>query len=226
MDDHITTHSRGRTTNDLDSDTTVYSLWIGTNDVGFGSLLTGNQTAGTTIVDFVNCTIDWMEKVYALGGRNFIFQNMIPLQHTPLYANIPAPLTRYWPFPHNVTQYAIEMSELVAAGNALLDLQVPATLAKLPGAKAAIFDSYQLFTDMFNNPSKFLNGTAPLNVTGYQAHTNLTGGDLMLLPSADSFLWFDALHPSEQASRQVAREMVRSFNGSRSQYATFFGSDF
>jgi hypothetical protein len=36
---------------------------------------------------------------------------------------------------------------------------------------------------MFNTPAKFLNGTAPLNVTGYQAHSNLTGGDTVLLPS-------------------------------------------
>ena len=96
---------------------------------------------------------------------------------------------------------------------------------------------------MFNHPSQFLNGTAPLNVTGYQAHTNLTGGDLHLLPSPgmisilrvtsslvnsviDSFLWYDALHPSEQASRQVAREIVKTFNGSRSQYAKFFGGEF
>jgi hypothetical protein len=42
----------------------------------------------------------------------------------------------------------------------------------------------------------------------------------------DSFLWFDALHPSEQASRQVAREIVRAFNGSQSQYVTHYGGMF
>jgi hypothetical protein len=63
---------------------------------------------------------------------------------TPLYSPRPFPLTRYWPFPHNMTQYAIEMSELVAAGNRLWDLQVPAEIAKLPGAKGALFSSFDL----------------------------------------------------------------------------------
>ena len=62
----------------------------------------------------------------------------------PLYANVPAPLTSYWPVPHNITQYSIEMSELVAAGNRLWDFMVPATVQKLPGAKAALFNSHQL----------------------------------------------------------------------------------
>jgi hypothetical protein len=28
-----------------------------------------------------------------------------------------------------------------------------------------MFDSYSLFTDIYNNPRQYLNGTAPLNVT-------------------------------------------------------------
>ena len=29
-----------------------------------------------------------------------------------------------------------------------------------------VFDSYSFFTDMLNNPSKYLNGTGPPNITG------------------------------------------------------------
>ena len=58
--------------------------------------------------------------------------------------------------------------------------------------------SHALFTQMFNQPQRFLNGTAPLNVTGavhacvYQLNentsdpgvcTDATGTDM------DSFLW-------------------------------------
>jgi len=224
VQDHITNHTKGKTTtftSDLDPATAVFTLWIGTNDVGFGSLLTGNQTAGVTIVDVIDCTIDWMKSMYTFGARNFVFQNMIPLQQTPLYSPHPFPLTRYWPFPHNMTQYAIEMSELVAAGNRLWDLQVPAEIAKLPGAKGALFSSFDLFNDMFHNPAEFLNGTHPLNVTGVVAQSNITGGDTVLAPNPDSFLWFDALHPSEQASRIVAREITKTITGAGSKYATF-----
>ncbi|KZS87607.1 GDSL lipase/acylhydrolase family protein [Sistotremastrum niveocremeum HHB9708] len=222
--DHIS-KVKGKSSNDLPADDTVYSVWIGTNDVGFGSLLTGNQTAGVTIVNVTECVIDWMESIYAYGGRNFVFQNMIPLQLTPLYSVNPGPLTRYWPYAHNRTQYAIEISELVAAGNALWNLQVPAALSKLPGAKAAIFDSHQLFTDMYYSPSKYLNGSKPLNVTGYVAVSNITGGDTVVAKNPDSFLWYDALHPSEQASRIVAQEIVKTVQGT-SKYATYFNGKF
>ena len=30
----------------------------------------------------------------------------------------------------------------------------------------ALFDSHSLFADMYQNPSVYLNGTAPLNITG------------------------------------------------------------
>lgn len=55
-----------------------------TDDVGFGSLLTGNQTAGVTIVDVTECAVSWMTSLYSFGARNFIFQNMIPLQQVTL----------------------------------------------------------------------------------------------------------------------------------------------
>jgi hypothetical protein len=36
----------------------------------------------------------------------------------------------------------------------------------LPGSHIAIFDSHSLIQDMFDHPALYLNGTAPLNVTG------------------------------------------------------------
>ncbi|KZO96203.1 carbohydrate esterase family 16 protein [Calocera viscosa TUFC12733] len=191
--------------------TTVYSLWIGTNDVGVNSLLTGNQTAGVTIVNVTECAISWMQQMYTYGARRFILQNMIPLNLAPVYAVAPDPLDHYWPIAHNRTDYNIQLQELVMSGNALWDLQVPAALTTLPGASAAVFNSYGLFTDIYNNPSAFLNGTAPLNVTGYYAHSNSTGGDVYFVnDSPDSFMFYDGLHPSEQSSRHVATEIGTS----------------
>lgn len=51
--------------------------------------------------------------------------------------------------------------------------------------------------DIHNNPAEYLNGTAPLNVTGFIHHCNSTGGDCVTEPSPDSFLWYDELHPSQ-----------------------------
>lgn len=55
---------------------TMYTLWIGTNDVGSACLLTGHQAPGVTIVDIVSCAVSWIHALYASGARNFLFQNV------------------------------------------------------------------------------------------------------------------------------------------------------
>lgn len=57
-------------------DETVYTLWIGTNDLGVSSIITGQQTPGVTVVNTTTCTLDWIKSLYAKGGRNFILQNV------------------------------------------------------------------------------------------------------------------------------------------------------
>ena len=60
----------------LDANETIYTLWIGTNDVGESALLTGNQVPGVTIVDTTTCAVNWLQTLYDSGARNFIFQNV------------------------------------------------------------------------------------------------------------------------------------------------------
>jgi hypothetical protein len=76
---------------------------------------------------------------------------------------------------------------------------------------------------MYNNPTQYLNGTAPANVTGSQVECTGVYGNLscQILPSPDSYLWRDMLHPSEQAGRVVAKEFLNVVSGT-SQYATYF----
>jgi hypothetical protein len=78
-------------------------------------------------------------------------------------------------------------------------------------------------TDIHDNPSQYLNGTAPLNVNGFIHHCNTTGGDCATRKSLDSYMWYDELHPSEQTERVVAREFVNVVEGS-SQWATYWSS--
>ena len=59
---------------------TIYTLWIGTNDVRAAALLTGCQTPGVTVMDTVTCAVNWVKMLYNSGARNFIFQNV---GHTP-----------------------------------------------------------------------------------------------------------------------------------------------
>lgn len=77
--------------------------------------------------------------------------------------------------------------------------------------------------DIHDNPSEYLNGTAPLNVTGYVNHCNTTGGGCVANPSPDSFLWYDELHPSQQTQRIIAKTFVDVVKGS-SKWATYWSS--
>ena len=63
---------------DVNINETMFTLWIGTNDVGASALLTGHQTPGVTLVDTVSCSINWVKTLYESGARNFLFQNVSP----------------------------------------------------------------------------------------------------------------------------------------------------
>jgi hypothetical protein len=67
------------------SDNTVYSMWIGTNDLGVGAFLTDSSLNMTTIPDYVDCIYDRFDEIYKTGGRYFVLMNTATLQLSPLY---------------------------------------------------------------------------------------------------------------------------------------------
>lgn len=64
----------------VNGESTLYSLWIGTNDVGVSSLLTGGNSASN--VDVAGCAVNWVQTMYDNGARNFLFQNVSPINHS------------------------------------------------------------------------------------------------------------------------------------------------
>ncbi|KAJ3544437.1 hypothetical protein NM688_g5746 [Phlebia brevispora] len=214
----------------LDPEETIYTLWIGTNDMGASAILTGDQEPGVTAVDVVSCSINWVTTLYQSGARNFLFQNMIPLQNTILYSADSYP-NRYWTLQRNTTMWSDTMNELVRTGNQISKMMLQALPATHPGAHIGLFDSHSLFEDILADPRKFLNGTVAPNTTGairscvFQENENPDdpGNCTVVTGSAvDSYLWFDELHPSEQTDRVVAREIAAAIRGSSSKYATWF----
>lgn len=55
---------------------TIYTLWIGTNDVSCNALLTGEGQPGVTLVNTTECAVNWVQALYDSGARNFLFQNV------------------------------------------------------------------------------------------------------------------------------------------------------
>lgn len=64
----------------LDPQETIYTLWIGTNDLGSDTTVTGHDAPGTTLVDLAACPLEWIKQIHSHGGRNFIIQNVSPLR--------------------------------------------------------------------------------------------------------------------------------------------------
>ncbi|PIL25383.1 hypothetical protein GSI_13273 [Ganoderma sinense ZZ0214-1] len=179
---------------------TIYTLWIGTNDT-----------------------------LYNSGARNFIFQNMIPLETTPLYSANSYP-SLYWTVQRNTTEWSVFMKELTTAGNAIARLQLELLAPTLHGAHIGLFDSHSLFTEIYAHPELYLNGTAPLNVTG-SAHAcvlqlNESVSDPGVCTDAvgtdqASYLWYDELHPSEQTDRIVAKAISDVIHRRSEQWITW-----
>ncbi|THH26384.1 hypothetical protein EUX98_g7799 [Antrodiella citrinella] len=226
------TEEANGTVRGLNPSDTIYTLWIGTNDVGVGALLTGNGRNSPTIVDTVSCAVNWVNTLYQKGARNFLFQNMIPLQKVILYSPDSYP-NRFWTLPRNTTEWSIMMTELTQGGNEIARLMLQALPSSLPGAHIGLFDSHALFTDMLAHPQLYLNGTAPLNITGAvrscvfpegadPSDTNLAACTIATGTDVDSFLWFDELHPSEQADRVVAREVAAGILRESGRWTTWF----
>lgn len=60
----------------LNPEETIYTIWIGTNDVGVNSLIVGEGTPGATVVNTTICAVNWVKTLYHSGARNFLFQNV------------------------------------------------------------------------------------------------------------------------------------------------------
>ncbi|KAJ9307570.1 CAZyme family CE16 [Paecilomyces variotii] len=213
---------------DIPAQETVYSMWIGTNDLGVDAFLTDSQVANKTISDYLECVYSAFDLIYANGARYFVLMNLAPLQLTPLYATPEKEGVRdnqYWPDkPDNRTEISYRMWEQVILVNEVYKYRTPFELLvarRYPGAHFAVMDMYGLISDIYNNPTAYLNGSAPANVTGYINHCNINGTDCTRMPSPDSYLWFDELHPSQRTDQIIAENFIEVVRG-KSKWATYW----
>ena len=136
---------------DISSRDTVYSMWIGTNDLGEDAFITDSQVSGKTIPDYIDCIYQVFDQIYDNGGRYFVLMNNAPLQLSPLYAtpeNNGVGSNHYWPNkPENITEVSYRMWEQVATANSVFQYRTPFELLvkrRYPGASFAVMDMYSL----------------------------------------------------------------------------------
>jgi hypothetical protein len=116
----------------LAPETTVYVIWIGTNDLGsFGFLSMAN--GAQKIPEYVECVYNAWDKIYASGGRKFILMNVVPLNILPMYSSNAG----------NVKK----LVDLVGAANTAFATKTAASTQgakpRYPGAEFALFDVHK-----------------------------------------------------------------------------------
>nr|7ZTN_A Chain A, Carbohydrate esterase family 16 protein [Thermothelomyces thermophilus]7ZTN_B Chain B, Carbohydrate esterase family 16 protein [Thermothelomyces thermophilus] len=210
------------------AENTVYAVWIGTNDLGWGAFLSDSQTPGKTISDFVSCVFSVLDHVYKTGGRRFVILNTVPLELAPLYAlpeNGGTLDSQYWntKTKYNMTEYGQKIREYSTSVNTMLEngALVMASLKKRwPKAMVDVFDVHSLFNDIYNAPTKYLD--APHNVNSYYHQCGPAGSPCTDQPgSLNGYMWYDELHPSNKTSSIVARNFLDVVAG-KSKYGTRF----
>ncbi|GAQ08557.1 hypothetical protein ALT_5878 [Aspergillus lentulus] len=201
-------------------DETAYAIWIGTNDIGYGGFLTEVQPAGMRLTYMTDCVYAQLDRLYAIGARAFVLMNTAPLDLTPLYAlpqNGGSLSAQYWTdkaaYDSNITRSSEKMRQYVTMVNAVYDHQTPYDVVvanRYPHSRFAVYDVHALMTDIWANPSHYLNGTAPYNVSSsvYRCGSSCASNAVR-----DSYLWYDDLHPSEQTDRIIAREFIDIVKG-------------
>jgi len=137
---------------------TVYTFWIGTNDLGNYAFITDSQVNGTNIEDYVDCVYDQVQRVYDNGGRYFVLMNVAPLNLAPLYATPSmggVGANQYWPQkPQNLTEISYRMMEQVVGVDAVYKYRTPFEAElnrRYPGSHFAVMDMHGLVSGTFTS---------------------------------------------------------------------------
>ncbi|KAF3929949.1 hypothetical protein AA313_de0205322 [Arthrobotrys entomopaga] len=222
--EHTMTRYSG--TGNLNPDKTVFAIWIGTNDIGNGALLTDEHLPGVTLPDYTDCVVSQIQTLYDYGARKFVVLNDVPLERAPQYTqNGP---NHYFPerdtyLGGNMTAISQKIGTNVHASNQILKYQLPFIADTLNGAKVALLDVFSIFQDVFAHPQNYLD--APYNTTGYAFHcatvADCASWTNTIEPNVGSYMWYDELHPSVKTSTAVANEFVKALT-KESTFATYY----
>lgn len=141
---------------DTPPDETVYSMWIGTNDLNMGTMLEDSQRPGTNVTTYLDCVFDQLQRIYQNGARYFVLQNLVPLHLSPLTAtpeNGGLGPNYFWPAkPPNSTAISYKMMETVVTANMVYQYRTPFEVVlarRFPGARFALMDMYRLVSRAF-----------------------------------------------------------------------------
>lgn len=117
----------------------LFSIWIGINDIG-NSWYTANETAFLDVL--LDAEFALVQKLYAAGARNFLWLNVPPVDRSPLM------------LAESAADQALEKS-VITTFNSKLAAKITAWAAANSGVKTFLWDSNAAFTTVLNNPTAY-----------------------------------------------------------------------
>ncbi|KAF9037784.1 hypothetical protein BDZ89DRAFT_1061372 [Hymenopellis radicata] len=116
---------------------TLFSVWIGVNDIGNSYYLSGDRDAFSDVL--LDAYFALIEK---LGARNFLFANVPPIDRSPLMLAQPA------------SSQALE-NTVIQGFNAKLVTRANNLKSTHAGVKTFIWDSHAIFTRILDSPTTY-----------------------------------------------------------------------
>ncbi|TGO34025.1 hypothetical protein BHYA_0215g00010 [Botrytis hyacinthi] len=159
---------------------TLFGVWMGVNDVGNAWYLSNYTTVLSQIMDSYFTEI---QRLYNVGGRNFLFLTVPPTQDSPLFIA-------------EGTAVQASLATAISQYNAALVSRVTAFKAANTGSKTWVYDTQVPFLNTINNPTAYGSADATcINADGV------------------SCLWWNNYHPSQIVHKLVAQGVASLLKG-------------
>ncbi|KAL4901560.1 hypothetical protein BDW74DRAFT_181571 [Aspergillus multicolor] len=206
------------------AENTVYTVWVGGNDLGIGGFLNGFNEENTTLASLVECNFAVLDEIYNTGGRQFVVFGTHPLHVAPMYLpeeQQPEPIENSsWPpiSSYGLGDYNTKMREYAVSTNTMLMFGIPYQRleGRWPGATVSFFDAQQLIVDIVTDPGRYVKEqpvAAGIEMFRKgcrdfaQLDCDFNEGPL------GRYVWYDELHPSERVEEIIAEEFIKVLGG-------------
>lgn len=182
------------------SSNTLFSIFIGINDVG-NSYASQNSTLASDIFTVYSGLLD---ELYLSGARNFLFLNVPPVDRSPL-----------------TTAQGASSQALEAAAISDWNRRVAAQSRNLTSTYhdviSFLFDTNKVFTQVLDNPCTYPQTCAYKNTTAYcDAYADGTPSwytyNASCRLSVDEYFWLNSLHPTFRMHNVTAELVARELS--------------
>ncbi|KAJ5385063.1 Lipase GDSL [Penicillium concentricum] len=169
-----TAYSKKPATAPWTSDNAVFGFWIGINDIGWAA---SSNDASVLVPKIMAQYKAQAEKLYANGGRKFIFLNVPPVSRSPQIAN-------------QGTAVATNHAKWLAAFNAALKTMVNEFIADNSGTTTVLYDTFAFMDKVLDAPATYgFNDATCINDDG------------------TSCVWWNDYHPGHAYHKLQAADM-------------------